>query len=267
MFIIRRMLALATVTLYSCINATCLSSCGHNITCVDLCKVKKSTSNYDICKQGVAPVIGPSGNGFNGAQERMPDAGQGSDTPLSPLEVQYNHTLWMPATINTGTLLKCLLSCARPDSFCCLVGFGHQGSGTMLNRDCHESGECPGQHCRPACVNYTKMVGWSSMTADVPTALPLGCQRYCPYPPNPEHDCTNCTANLEITGLRYAWSEAPCCGGAADRGHIPCPVNSCPISLINSTLPAVPFTAKIVMENSSAESLGACECEAPNSCS
>jgi len=167
----------------------------------------------------------------------MPGGGGGStiwESPLSPLEVQYNHTLWMPATINTG--------------------YGHQGGGTMLHTDCHPI-NCPGPHCQPACVNYTRrvccktkrapglvgvaiiscryvknamvcqdrlgtnkqtqqedspskhwrsfhsptyilyamytlmilcrMTGWNYMTADVPTALPLGCQRNCPYPPDP----------------------------------------------------------------------------------
>ena len=190
-------------------------------------------------------MIGPSGNGYNGQPERMP-LRDDSATPLSPLEVQFNHTFWMPAAINTG--------------------FGHQGDGSMLNTNCHDR-NCPGPHCSPACVNYTKKVGWNSMTADVPTALPLGCKHRCPYPANPHQACTNCTTTLEITGLRYAWSEAPCCGGAADRSAIPCPVNSCPISLFNSSLPAVPFTAKIIMENGTAEALGSCECFAPQQCS
>ena len=50
----------------------------------------------------------------------------------------------------------------------------------------------------------------------------------------------------QVTGVRYAWSESPCCGGQlASQNIIPCPVNSCPISTVNSTLPAVPFYAKI----------------------
>eukprot|EP01046_Picozoa_sp_COSAG06_P022063 COSAG06_NODE_1689_length_8706_cov_7.834669_13_plen_133_part_00 len=70
----------------------------------------------------------------------MPGGGGSStiwESPLSPLEVQYNHTLWMPATINTG--------------------YGHQGGGTMLHTDCHPI-NCPGPHCQPACVNYTRRV-------------------------------------------------------------------------------------------------------------
>ena len=243
------MLALATVTLYNCINTTCLSSCGRNVTCVDLCKVLKTTGGgYNICQMGAAPVIGPSGNGYNGAFPRMPAGGGASSaTPLSPLEVQFNHTLWMPATINTG--------------------FGHQGNGPMLNTNCHDH-NCPGPRCTPACVNYTKMAGWNSMTTDVPTALPLGCKHVCPYPPNPHDEaCTNCTATLEITGLRYAWSEAPCCGGAADRSVIPCPVNSCPISLFNASLPAVPFTALVIMANGTSKATGSCQCFAPQQCS
>ena len=31
------------VTLFNCINTTCLSSCGRNVTCVDHCKILKST--------------------------------------------------------------------------------------------------------------------------------------------------------------------------------------------------------------------------------
>ena len=173
----------------------------------------------------------------------IPEAGA---SPLSPLEVQYNHTLWMPATINTG--------------------FGHQGGGLMIETNCQPQ-NCPGPQCKPACINYTKVPGWNSMTADVPTALPVGCAKNCPYPPDPSRPCTNCTAALEITGLRYAWSEAPCCGGASDRAVIPCPVNSCPISLLNASLPAVPFIAKIIMENSTASASGSCECFAPQVCS
>jgi hypothetical protein len=156
------MLSLATVTLYNCLNTTCISSCGRNVICVDRCKVLTTTGGgYNICQQGAAPVIGPSGNGYNGQPERSASSQSHSSTPLSPLEVQYNHTFWMPAAINTG--------------------FGHQGEGAMLNTNCHDR-NCPGPHCSPACVNYTRMVGWNSMTADVPTALPLGCHHRCPYP-------------------------------------------------------------------------------------
>ena len=45
--------------------------------------------------------------------------------------------------------------------------------------------------------------------------------------------------NSFITGVRYAWSAAPCCP-TIDRGSLPCPPNSCPIRGWNSTLPANP---------------------------
>ena len=48
-----------------------------------------------------------------------------------------------------------------------------------------------------------------------------------------------------ITAVRYAWGENPCCPGL-DRSVLPCPPNSCPIQTWNSTMPAVPFWATIV---------------------
>ena len=51
-------------------------------------------------------------------------------------------------------------------------------------------------------------------------------------------------AAANLTGIRYAWSENPCCP-SVNRFMIPCPPNSCPIQTANSTLPAVPFWATI----------------------
>ena len=48
-----------------------------------------------------------------------------------------------------------------------------------------------------------------------------------------------------ITAVRYAWGENPCCPGM-NRNTLPCPPNSCPIQTFNSTMPAVPFWATIV---------------------
>ena len=48
----------------------------------------------------------------------------------------------------------------------------------------------------------------------------------------------------QITAVRYGWSEDPCCPGA-DRTLTPCPPGSCPIQSHKSTLPAVPFLARI----------------------
>ena len=118
------------------------------------------------------------------------------------------------------------------------------------------------------CTNYSKVDGWQSVTATVPAGLPIGCSPSCP-PAEQLHGqwCQNCTHDILITGLRYAWAESPCCGGNFDTGTIPCPVNSCPISTVNSTLPAVPFIAKIVWSNTTKTGVGTCECYAPQKCS
>jgi len=47
-----------------------------------------------------------------------------------------------------------------------------------------------------------------------------------------------------VTAVRYAFRDNPCCPGI-DRGVAPCPPASCPLQGYNSTLPAVPFVAKI----------------------
>eukprot|EP00937_MAST-01D_sp_MAST-1D-sp2_P002517 g2517.t1 len=48
----------------------------------------------------------------------------------------------------------------------------------------------------------------------------------------------------DVTGVRYAVRDNPCCPGL-DRAVAPCPPASCPISAYNSTLPAVPFFARV----------------------
>jgi hypothetical protein len=87
-----------------------------------------------------------------------------------------------------------------------------------------------------------------------------------PFPSQPGQWCENCTSWWLITGVRYAWSESPCCGGNLDTNIIPCPVNSCPISTWNSTLPAVPFSANIVLTNETRKGQGSCSCIPPQKC-
>jgi hypothetical protein len=60
-----------------------------------------------------------------------------------------------------------------------------------------------------------------------------------------------------ITGIRWAWGETPCCP-RTQRDSVPCPPNSCGIGTINSSLPAVPFMAKIID--------GKCACYPPMKC-
>jgi hypothetical protein len=38
---------------------------SYQVTCVDECKILKP-DGYSVCQQGAAPVIGPTGNGYNG---------------------------------------------------------------------------------------------------------------------------------------------------------------------------------------------------------
>eukprot|EP01052_Picozoa_sp_SAG31_P028339 SAG31_NODE_2726_length_5182_cov_1.523903_6_plen_180_part_00 len=171
---------------------------------------------------------------------------------LSPLEVQLNETLWMPASISFNA--------------------DHANSDPMNRGTCKfdpESGV-------PLCTNWTRVQGWSSVVGIAPTAIPIGCGQgvnSAGYPnpcPPPEklngHWCENCSAHFQITGVRYAWAETPCCGGNFGSDVIPCPVNSCPISTYNSTLPAVPFLASIKYTNSSGRGIGACECTPPQQC-
>ena len=145
---------------------------------------------------------------------------------ISPLEVQFNHSLWMPAAISFN-----------------------QGSsgGDPINRVCQPN---PREPDAKPCTNWTRVQGWSSVVATAPVAVPIGCGRGLDTdgfpvacPPEAQLNgrwCQNCTAHLLITGVRYAWAESPCCGGNLGNNIIPCPVNSCPISTFNSTLPAVP---------------------------
>ena len=61
----------------------------------------------------------------------------------------------------------------------------------------------------------------------------------------------------DIKGIRYAWSDTPCCGNLNNNEN-PCPMNMCPFQTEKSRLPAVPFWAKIVNNK--------CECFAPQNC-
>ena len=49
---------------------------------------------------------------------------------------------------------------------------------------------------------------------------------------------------LNVTGVRYAWSDVPCCP-VQERDVTPCPLDACPITTALSRLPAVPFTATV----------------------
>ena len=93
---------------------------------------------------------------------------------VSPLEVQYNDSLWMPAAIsfNAG-----------------------DSQGSPLHTDCASSG--PG-----ACTNWSKKAGAYSVVATVPTAIPIGCSQQCEPPEVLKQQgrwCVNCTHNLQVS--------------------------------------------------------------------
>ena len=201
---------LAITTMWNCLNGTCLDSCGLNRTCAWGCAILKAP----FCAGWAATPIGPAGNGDYPTQYQATHFHFSTGRTVSPLEVEVNGSVWMPAPISFNA-------------------FNAQGPQIHAG-DCKQGG----------CTNWTKVDGWSSVVATVPVALPIGCSKQCP-PPEQLHGtwCQNCTHDLVITGLRYAWSESPCCGGNLDTGIIPCPVNSCPISTVNSTLPVGPNVA------------------------
>ena len=108
---------------------------------------------------------------------------------ISPLEVELNHSLWMPASISFNA-----------DS---------AGSDPIHRGNCKQ-----GPTNAPPCKNWTRVTGWSSVVGMAPTAVPIGCgmgsdpasglPRPCP-PAEALHGqwCENCTAHFMITGVRY----------------------------------------------------------------
>lgn len=236
---------LAMVTMYNCLNGTCLSACGANSSCVEQCATLKAPQ----CNGLAITPLGPDGNGGNPTQYNAGHMHFKTGRIVSPLEVQLNGTIWMPASFSFNA--------------------GH--GGDPLHRD-----DCI--HPERPCTNWSRADGWSSVVAQVPVAIPIGCGRgfdrngapqSCPPADQlrPDEWCENCTAHFLPTGVRYAWAEHPCCGGQPPSDNIlPCPVNSCPISTYNSTLPAVPFSAKLVWNNETANGLGTCQCAPPMKC-
>jgi len=91
-----------------------------------------------------------------------------------------------------------------------------------------QGGQPAPAQCKACCswnsTTSSKLPGWDTVSFDVPSsAVPIN----------------------NITGIRYAWGENPCCP-SVNRFVMPCPPNSCPIQTYNSTMPAVPFWATIV---------------------
>eukprot|EP00040_Diaphanoeca_grandis_P024611 m.135537 g.135537 ORF g.135537 m.135537 type:complete len:835 (+) comp29800_c0_seq1:114-2618(+) len=229
---------LTIIAMYNCINGTCLASCSTNTSCVQECAIL----NAPQCRLGLPSTpFGPAANGFEPSQYDANHFHFATGRVVSPLEVQLNGTLWMPASISWDA---------------------DHSQSNPINSNCHE-----GKNGEPACVNGSKVDGWSSVYATVPVAIPIGCQHSCP-PADELHGrwCVNCTDYFSVTGVRYAWAESPCCGGNLDTSIIPCPVNACPISTYNSTLPAVPFSAKIKYTNFTDEGVGSCSCVPPQQC-
>ena len=232
---------LVMTALYNCLDGACLSECHDgNTTCAEACVLR-----HPRCSGWAAQPMGPAANGFNPTQYDANHFRWRTGKSVSPLEVELNHSIWMPAAISFNA--------------------GNTGAP-------------------PLNTNWTKVQGWSSVVAQAPVSvsvsIPIGCGKgidarsgaWMPCPPasqlNPGEWCENCTAHFRITGVRYAWTESPRGGGNAggSSNTIPLPVNSCPISTWNSTLPAVPFSAKIVYTNDTGLGVGRCVCTPPQVC-
>ena len=181
---------LAMTTAYNCLNATCFESCGRNASCVEGCAQLKSPG----CTGLAVSPLGPSGNGGNPTQYHAQHLMFKSGKTISPLEVELNGSLWMPASISFNA--------------------DHAGADPINRGNCKEG----------TCTNWTRVQGWSSVVGVAPTAIPIGCGEGTnadgypsPCPPPEELNgrwCENCTGHFQITGVRYAWAEDPCCGGA-----------------------------------------------------
>jgi hypothetical protein len=96
-------------------------------------------------------IGGFSGNGGGQTQYQANHMYFSTGRTISPLEVELNGSLWMPASIAFNA--------------------DHAG-GDQINRgNCKidtKSGE-------PTCTNWTRVRGWSSVVGIAPTAIPIGC--------------------------------------------------------------------------------------------
>lgn len=246
---------LAMMAMYNCLNGTCITECNKasstngNATCAEGC-----TLNTPACRMGLPVIpVGPAGNGGNPTQYNANHLHWRTGRTISPLEVQFNNSIWMPASISFNA--------------------GHT-QNDPIHRNCHPD---PRKPSAKPCKNWTKANGWKTVVGVAPVAVPIGCGgglnqqtgEYQDCPPTDQLNgkwCQNCTARFQITGVRYAWGENPCCGGNMGSNLVPCPVNSCPISTWNSSLPAVPFSASIVYNNDTGLGVGHCKCTAPQVC-
>lgn len=239
--------SLTMLALYNCLNGTCLTECSEgNSTCAYDCTLQNG-----LCNANLNP------NDSGGSYMRWQ-----SGKSISPLEVEFNHSFWMPAAITFD---------------------GNRPQEDPLDRRCLTPGSTPQdpaanpKPCKNG-LNYSRVDGWQSAVAQAPVSLPIGCGsgmdtrtgtwRQCPPQEHlrPGEQCTNCTAHFLITGVRYAWTESPCGGGNSDTAVLPLAVNACPISTWNSTLPAVPFSAKIEYPGETGRGVGRCVCTPPQVC-
>ena len=69
---------------------------------------------------------------------------------ISPLEVELNGSLWMPASIAYNA--------------------DNAGADPLHRGSCR-----PGETGARACTNWTRVQGWSSVVGMAPTAIPIGC--------------------------------------------------------------------------------------------
>jgi len=137
--------------------------------------------------------------------------GQGWDQALLPLLQQLSPQSPFEVQLNGGhtqNMTDGIWLPARLQSKCSPQGTDHVRPGR---------GGCNWNY-----TTSTKIHGWDQVIVPLPGGLDIA----------------------NITGIRYAWGDFPCCP-TINRRVIPCPPNSCPIQSFNSTMPAVPFWATV----------------------
>ena len=140
---------LAMTTAYNCLDGACFRSCGRNASCVEGCVQLKSPG----CQGLAVSPVGPAGNGGGPTQYHARHLFFKSGRTISPIEVELNGSLWMPASLSFNA--------------------DHAGADPIQRGTCMKPGD-PHSLGR-VCTNWTRVQGWSSAVAVAPTAIPIGC--------------------------------------------------------------------------------------------
>ena len=255
---------LVMAALYNCLNGTCLNECPDgNSTCAEAC-VLRHPRCCGWAAQPAGPTdsgltqpqqpAGPTDSGLNPAQYGANHFRWRTGKSVSPLEVELNHSIWMPSAISFNA--------------------GKQHPGSSSQHQLSPESAPPGGHALCQLDQGPRLVfgGGAGPRLD-PDWLRQRHRRavwdlWMPCPPasqlKPGEWCENYTAHFSITGV----DQEPVRRRQHGRvnQHHPAPRQLVPISTWNSTLPAVPFSAKIVYTNDTELGVGHCVCTPPQVC-